>query len=94
MRAGARGLPVLTWARRQETTVTMPIPSQPVHRRDALKGELLHTWDLLKSRRASEIAPATIDDYVALDWLEWNGGTLLLTVIGDNIRKQLTAARA
>ena len=72
----------------------MPIPSQSVQRRDALKDELLHTVDLLKSRRASEIAPATIDDYVALDWLEWNGGTLRLTIIGDNIRKQLRAGMA
>lgn len=71
--------------------MTLQTHLQPVQRRDALRGELLHTVDLLKSRRASEIAAATIDDYVALDWLEWNGGTLRLTVIGDNIRKQLTS---
>ena len=59
------------------------------HPREKLLGALLSTWSLLQSRRASEIADGYIDGYVALNWLEWNGGTLRLTVTGDNIRRQL-----
>ncbi len=64
------------------------------HPREALLGALLDTVDLLHSRRAAEIGAGYIDDYVALNWLEWNGGSLRLTVTGDNIRKQLKAQRA
>ena len=48
----------------------------------------------MQHRRAGEIDAGYIDDYVALNWLEWNGGTLRLTVTGENIRKQLTAGLA
>ena len=30
-----------------------------------------------------------IDDYVNMNWLEWKGGSLQLTVTGDNVCKQL-----
>ena len=50
--------------------------------------------DLLKRRLASEIAPEDIDDYVALNWLEWNGGGLRLTTTGENICKQMRVALA
>ncbi len=53
---------------------------------------LLSTIDLLSRRRAAEIGDALIDDYVALNWLEWNGGALQLTVTGQNIRRQLLAS--
>jgi hypothetical protein len=66
----------------------------PNLRREALLGGLLSTVTLLKSRRCAEIAESDIDDYVALNWLEWNGGTLRLTVTGDNMRRQLTARQA
>jgi hypothetical protein len=66
----------------------------PAVRKEALLGELLTTVDRLKARRAGEIDDAYIDAYVALNWLEWNGGTLRLTVTGDNMRKQLTAGLA
>ena len=68
-------------------------PTSTLPREDLL-GALLATVTLLQRRRAGEIAPAYIDDYVKLNWLEWNGGTLRLTVTGDNIRKQLTAGLA
>src|SRR5688572_14555041 len=41
-----------------------------------LRDSLLSTIDLLNRRRAAEIGDAVIDDYVALNWLEWNGGAL------------------
>lgn len=62
--------------------------------REVLLDGLLDTVALLQGRRAAEIADGYIDGYVALNWLEWNGGTLRLTVTGDNFRKQLKAQRA
>jgi hypothetical protein len=56
-----------------------------------LRDALLATIDLLDRRRAGQIADGFIDGYVALNWLEWNGGALRLTVTGDNVRKQLLA---
>jgi len=63
-------------------------------RREALRNALLDTVDLLKKRRASDIAPSDIDDYIALDWFEWNGGSLRLTDVGHNVCKQVTAGLA
>lgn len=71
-----------------------PPASPPPHAREALLASLLDTVALLQSRRAGEIAEGFIDGYVALNWLEWNGGSLRLTVTGDNIRKQLKAQAA
>ena len=44
--------------------------------------------DSLRRRRAAEIAEADIDTYVALDWLEWHGGDLRLTLTGRNVCAQ------
>ena len=63
-------------------------------RREALRNALLDTVDLLKKRRASDIAPTDIEDYIALDWFEWNGGSLRLTDVGCNVCKQVTAGLA
>lgn len=71
--------------------MTLRAHLQPALRREDLRGALLGTVDLLEHRRAGEIDAGYIDDYVALNWMEWNGGTLRLTVTGQNIRKQLTA---
>lgn len=60
-------------------------------RREALRDTLLATVDLLRRCRAAEVPEGDIDDYVALNWLEWNGGSLRLTEVGDNMCKQLTA---
>ena len=60
-------------------------------RREALRDALLATVDLLHRRRASEIQEDDIDDYVALKWLEWNGGGLRLTASGDTVCRQLRA---
>ncbi len=62
---------------------------KPVPSKDQLKGELLAHVQLLKQRRCAEIAESYIDGYVALNWMEWNGGSLQLTVTGDNVRRQL-----
>ncbi|MBL0730029.1 hypothetical protein [Piscinibacter sp. HJYY11] len=60
-------------------------------RREALRDTLLATVDLLRRCRAAEVPEGDIDAYVALNWLEWNGGSLRLTEVGDNMCKQLTA---
>lgn len=72
--------------------MTLRAHLNPARTPEALRGALLSTLGLLKTRRAAEIEDGYIDDYVALNWLEWNGGSLQLTVTGDNIRKQLNAA--
>jgi hypothetical protein len=54
-----------------------------------LRDDLPATVDLLRRRRADLISESLIDDYVALDWLEWNGGGLKLTIIGENLYKQM-----
>lgn len=63
-------------------------------RRDVLRDELLATVGLLKQRRAAEIAEGYIDDYVAMHWMEWQGGTLRLTTTGENVCKHLKALLA
>jgi len=54
-----------------------------------LRDDLPATVDLLKRRRADLISESLIEDYVALNWLEWNGGGLKLTITGENLCKQM-----
>lgn len=61
----------------------------PALRREVLRDGFLHTVDLLKQRRADQIGDGEIADYVALDWLEWNGGGLRVTTVGSNLCRQL-----
>jgi hypothetical protein len=63
-------------------------PSKPP--RETLRSALLATVDLLHRRRASEIPDGYIDGYVALNWLEWHGGGLRLTITGSNVCRQVT----
>lgn len=58
---------------------------------DALRDALLSSIDSLHRRRAAEIPDGFIDDYVALNWMEWHGGGLRLTTTGENICKQLSS---
>lgn len=60
-------------------------------RRDVLRDRLLATVDLLKQRRAAEIAEGFVEDYVALHWMEWHGGSLRLTTTGENVCRHLKA---
>ena len=63
----------------------------PASRREQLRLELLTTVDSLRRRRADLVSEGFIEDYVALHWLEWNGGALRLTVIGTNVCEQMRA---
>jgi hypothetical protein len=71
--------------------MTSSISPRSSARRDALRDALPTTVELLRRRRAADIAERDIDDYVALNWLEWNGGGLRLTAVGENVCKQLSS---
>lgn len=58
---------------------------------EALRNGLRLTVELLKRRQACDIPAGYVDDYVALDWLEWRGGTLRLTTTGENICRHVAA---
>lgn len=65
--------------------------SASLSRGDRLRGTLLADVDLLNQRRAGHIPEGDIDDYVDLQWLQWHGGGLRLTTLGENICKQLAS---
>mgnify|MGYP001081056896 FL=1 len=57
-------------------------------RRERLRRALPATVELLQSRQADRIDDADIDAYVSLNWLEWHGGGLRLTITGRNVCAQ------
>ncbi|MFM9927365.1 hypothetical protein VLK31_30605 [Variovorax sp. H27-G14] len=57
-------------------------------RRERLRRALPATVELLQSRQADRIDDADIDAYVGLNWLEWHGGGLRLTITGRNVCAQ------
>jgi hypothetical protein len=63
----------------------------PLLRREQLRNSLQTAVDSLYHRRAAEIPSGYIEDYVSLNWLEWHGGGLRLTTVGENICRQLRA---
>jgi hypothetical protein len=71
-----------------------PAPQAPLTHRETMSSKLLATADLLKRRRAADIREVDIDDYVAMHWLEWHGGSLRLTTTGENMCRHLTASLA
>ena len=72
-------------------------PSVPTDRQaqttqtDTLRSALPATVEFLGRRRADLIDGALIERYVALNWLEWHGGSLRLTVTGRNVCAQLSS---
>jgi hypothetical protein len=58
----------------------------------SLQQSLLATVDALGRRRACDIAEATIDQLVALRWLDWRGGSLRLTEAGETLVVKLQSA--
>ena len=67
--------------------------NRPTITTEELRNELLVTMDSLHRRRADLVSEDLIAGYVALNWLEWNGGTLQLTVTGKNVCQQMRVAR-
>ncbi len=60
--------------------------------REKLRQALPLTVERLNQRQADLIEDSDIDAYVGLNWLEWHGGGLRLTITGRNVCAQLTAA--
>jgi len=63
--------------------------SDPPDERDLLRARLPVVERLLAARRADLLSEAEIERYVALDWLEWRGGSLRLTTVGRNLCDQV-----
>jgi hypothetical protein len=65
---------------------------EEAERKERLRQALPVAVELLRSRQAGLIAPREIDEFIALNWLEWHGGTLRLTVTGSNVVSQSRAS--
>ena len=63
-------------------------PKEPVDRLERLRLALPAAAELLRTRQAGLIAAREIEEFIALNWLEWHGGSLKLTVTGSNIVSQ------
>lgn len=74
---------------RSRHPATSPVGSAPLLRREHLRSQLSSTVDALRRRRADLVPDGLIADYVALDWLEWSGGALRVTLTGANVCKQM-----
>lgn len=57
-------------------------------RRERLRRALPATVELLQGRQADRIDDSDIEAYVSLNWLEWHGGGLRLTITGRNVCAQ------
>ena len=64
---------------------------EEAERKERLRQALPAAVELLRTRQAGLIAPREIDEFIALNWLEWHGGTLRLTVTGSNVVSQSRA---
>ena len=62
--------------------------------RERLRQALPATVDLLTQRQADRIDDKDIDAYVKLNWLEWHGGGLRLTITGRNVCAQMAPTAA
>ena len=64
---------------------------EEAERKERLRQALPAAAELLRTRQAGLIAPREIEEFIALNWLEWHGGTLRLTVTGSNVVSQSRA---
>lgn len=62
--------------------------------RERLRQALPLTVERLNQRQADLIEDSDIEAFVGLNWLEWHGGGLRLTITGRNVCAQLTTAPA
>lgn len=58
----------------------------------SLQEALLTTVDALMRRRACDVPEQTIDQFVALGWLQWKGGSLRLTEAGETMVVKVQSA--
>ena len=73
-----------TQQQQQQTKAALKA-AEAAERRERLRRALPATVELLQSRQADRIADSDIDAYVNLNWLEWHGGGLRLTITGRNV---------
>src|SRR6187402_2911870 len=71
---------------------TMKTPATLSKINTALQDSLLATVDALSRRRACDIPEQTIDRFVAMRWLQWNGGNLRLTAAGEEMLVKVHAS--
>jgi hypothetical protein len=64
---------------------------EEAERKERLRQALPAAAELLRTRQAGLIAAREIEEFIALNWLEWHGGTLRLTVTGSNVVSQSRA---
>ena len=64
---------------------------EEAERKERLRQALPAAAELLRTRQAGLIAPREIEEFIALNWLEWHGGSLRLTVTGSNVVSQSRA---
>ena len=67
---------------------------EEAERKERLRQALPAAAELLRTRQAGLIAAREIEEFIALNWLEWHGGTLRLTVTGSNVVSQCRAANS
>ncbi|MDM0014274.1 hypothetical protein QTH87_17680 [Variovorax sp. J22P168] len=60
--------------------------------RERLRQALPATVDHLLQHQAGRIDENDVDAYVRLNWLEWHGGGLRLTITGRNVCAQMAPA--
>ncbi|VWX59359.1 conserved hypothetical protein [Burkholderiales bacterium 8X] len=64
--------------------------AEQIATRERLRIALPAAVDLLQHRQAGLIDTDDIDAYVQLNWLEWHGGGLRLTITGRNVCAQMS----
>jgi hypothetical protein len=64
---------------------------EEAERKERLRQALPAAAELLRTRQAGLIAAKEIEEFISLNWLEWHGGSLKLTVTGSNIVSQSRA---
>ena len=64
---------------------------EEAERKERLRQALPAAVELLRTRQAGLIAAREIEEFIALNWLEWHGGSLKLTVTGSNVVSQSRA---
>ena len=64
---------------------------EEAERKERLRQALPAAAELLRTRQAGLIAAKEIEEFISLNWLEWHGGSLKLTVTGSNVVSQSRA---
>jgi len=83
----------LVMASNSQTRVS-PKAAAEAAARERLRQALPATVGHLQQHQADQIDDEDIDAYVRLNWLEWHGGGLRLTITGRNVCAQMAPSTA